>query len=126
MTDKNITEEMIQAAMFDEEGNRRSDKDITKMLYSSFQIAATVTEFTALLVQLVIDAEKTEEVLRPSQIGFATFNSEEESEPDMSGSMLSLATALKEYLADADILPVVVDAGTMTEEESTGVSRVLH
>ena len=126
MTDKNITEEMIQAAVFDEEGKRRSDKDITKMLYSTFQIAATITEFTALLAELVIDAEKTEEVLRPSQIGFATFNSEEESEPDMSGSMLSLATALKEYLADVDMLPMFVNAGTMAKEESAGVSRVLH
>ena len=121
-----ITDEMVKAVFFNEEGNRRSDKDITEMLHGAFRTAAAIAKFSTLLTQLVIDVEEAEELLRPSQIGFATFASPEESEPNQTGTLLGLAVALKGYLAELDISPKIESSETMTKDESSRVFHALH
>ena len=121
-----ITDEMVKAALFDEEGNRHTDKEITQMLFKAVHTATTVAEFTTLLVELVIDAESEEKPLFPSEIGFATFSSPGMTEPDQSGSMLELAKGLKGFLSELGISPKIVSSEVERREESTGDFRVLH
>lgn len=129
MTEQNTTEttdEMIEAALFDEEGNRLSDKEIAEMLIKAIHTAATIAEFSFLLTQLVIDAEAEEEPLHPSEIGFAAFSSPEVTEPDQTGTMLSLAKALEEYMTEHGIAHKIADSETARKEEFVDASRVLH
>ena len=121
-----ITDEMIQVALFDEEGNRHTDKEVTQMLYKAVHTATTIAEFTTLLVELIIDAEKEEKPIHPSQIGFATFPFPGATEPNLSGTMLSLAQALKEYMAELGISPKIANPEVVRKDETTGAFRVLH
>lgn len=129
MTEQNtpeITDEMIQTALYDEEGNRHSDEEVALMLYKAFHTAKTIAEFTALLVELIIDAEEEEKPILPSQIGFATFSSPDATEPNQSGTMLGLAQALKEYMTELGISPKIANSGVARKEEAAGAFRVLH
>ena len=129
MTDNNspeITDEMIKAALYDEEGNRHTDKEIAQMLFKAVHTATTIAKYTTLLAELVSDAEAEEKPLHPSEIGFATFSSPDMTEPDSSGTMLGLAEGLKEYLAELGISPKITNSEVTRMEESTGDFRVLH
>ena len=119
-------DEMIEAVLFDEEGNRHSDKEIAEMLFKAVHTAATIAEFSFLLTQLVIDAEAEEKPLHPSEIGFATFSSPEATEPDQTGTMLSLAKALEEYMTEIGIAPKIASSETARKEEFVDASRVIH
>lgn len=121
-----ITDKMIQAALFDEEGNRYSDEEVTQMLYKAVHTATTIAEYTALLVELVIDAEEEEKPVHPSLIGFATFPSPDATEPNQSGTMLGLAQALKEYITELGISPKIASSEVARKDEATGAFRVLH
>lgn len=121
-----ITDKMIQAALFDEEGNRHSDEEVTLMLYKAVDIATTIAEHTALLVELITDAEEEEKPVHPSQIGFATFSTPDATEPNQSGTMLSLAQALKEYITELNLSPKIASSEVARKDEATGAFRVLH
>lgn len=120
------TDKMIQSALFDEEGNRHSDEEVARMLYKAVDIATTIAEYTALLVELIIDAEEEEKPVHPSQIGFATFSSPDATEPNESGTMLGLAQALKEYMTELGISPKIASSEVVRKDEATGAFRVLH
>ena len=129
MTDNNspeITDEMIKAALHDEEGNRHTDKEIAQMLFKAVHTATTIAKYTTLLAELVTDAEAEEKPLHPSEIGFATFSSPGMTEPDQSGSMLELAKGLKGFLSELGIYPKIVSSEVERREESTGNFRVIH
>lgn len=117
---------MIKAALYDEEGNRHSDEELAKMLFQALYTTTTIVESTALLAQLIIDAEKEGAPLYPSQIGFAAFSSPEATEPDQTGTMLSLAKALEKYVAESGIAPKIASSEVMRKEEFVDASRVLH
>lgn len=121
-----ITDEMIQAALFDEEGNRHSDEEVAQMLYKAVHTATTIAEFTALLAELIIDAEEEEKPIHPSQIGFAIFSSPDATEPNQSGTMLGLAQALKEYITKLGISPKIASSEVARKDEAAGAFRVLH
>lgn len=121
-----ITDEMIQAALFDEEGNRHSDEEVAQMLYKAVHTTTTIAEATTLLVELIIDAEKKEKPSHPSQIGFAAFSSPNATEPNQSGTMLGFAQALKEYMTELGISPKIARSGVARKDEATGAFRALH
>ena len=120
------TDEMVKAVLFDEEGNRYSDKEIAEMLFEAAHTVVTIAEFSALLVELVIDAEAEEKPLYPSEIGFVTFSSSDATNPDQSGTLLHLAEALKGYMTEHQTAPQFVDSEAVVTEESTDASRVIH
>ena len=121
-----ITDEMIQAALFDEEGNRHSDEEVAQMLYKAVHTATTLAKSTTLLIELIINAEKEEKPIHPSQIGFATFSSLGATEPNLSGTMLDLAQALKGYMAELGISPKIVNPEVLRKDEATDAFLVLH
>lgn len=121
-----ITDKMIQAALFDEEGNRHSDEEVAQMLYNAFHNATTIAGYATLLVELTIDAEEEEKLARPSQIGFVAYSSPDATEPNESGTMLGLALALKKYMTELGISPEITCSEVVRNGEDTDASRVRH
>lgn len=121
-----ITDKMIKAALYDEEGNRHTDKELAEMLFNAINTVSAIAASTALLTRLIVDAEEEGAPLYPSQIGFADFSSPEATEPAQIGTMLSLAKALEEYVTELGIAPKIASSEVMRKEEFVDASRVLH
>ena len=124
-TEIEVTEDMIKTALFDEEGNRYSDADITLMMYYSFRTASILAEHATMLSELVVDAEEADEALRPSQIGFAAYSEDNLEEPHQTGTMLDLAHALRGLLKELNISPVIESAKPVTKKEALS-THVTH